>query len=302
MQNQVVFEVGEVYSNRNGRYRVEELQSGGHVMRIVYLDSGEEQLTPVALQKRISRNMHWERQDARLRAKREERRYLSSYGKDFTGLDPDDFKREIVGTRWRRRGELPGAVAKKLSVSQREFTFTSWAVARRPVAYLIHREKYDTGGSDVPETNARFTIEVDEDYLYYGLVVESSAGSMGEEWDWPRFIEAMSADEAVREAVHTAEESHQAKIIGRVLEDNEDYYYGDSGDAVEMLWARDEAANMSIDEKLKEIAAVPENTRAEVYIMARLSKDEAVGAKAKIADRVTDLMQSLLPVYTSAVV
>jgi hypothetical protein len=301
MQNQVVFEVGEIYANRNGRYRVEELEAGGHVMRILYLDSGEEQMTPIALQQRISRNMKWERQDARRRAKKAERRYLRGYGKDFSGLEPDEFKREIIGTRWRRRSELPGAVAKKLSLSQQEFTFTSWAVARRPVAYLIHREEYADGGSDEPETNARFTIEVDESNLYYGLVVERSDATMSEEWDWPRFIAALNEDDAVREAVQAAAELYGAKLIGRALGDDEDYYYADSGDAVEMLWARDEAAGMSIDAQLKEIAALPDDARAEVYIMVRQSKDEAIAAKTKIADQIAALMETLLPVYAAAV-
>jgi hypothetical protein len=301
MQNQVVFEVGEIYANRNGRYRVEELQAGAHVMRILYLDSGEEQMTPIALQQRISRNMNWERQDARHRAKLEERRYLRSYGKDFKGLDADEFKREIVGTRWRRRSELPGMVARKLSVAQREFTFTSWAVARRPVAYLIHREEYDEGSADAPENNARFTIELDEANLYYGLVVERSGAAMSDEWDWPRFIAALRDDETVREGIDIAAETYGAKVIGRVLGDNEDYYYGDTGDAIEMMWSRDEAAGMSINDQLTAIGEVPDSTRAEVFIMVRQPKAEAVSAGARIADRITGLMSALLPVYAAAV-
>lgn len=301
MQNQMSFEVGEVYANRNGRYRVEALENSGIMMRILYLDSGEEQITPVSLQRRISRNMHWERQQARLRAKKEERRYLRGYGSDFEGMDPADFKREIVGTRWRRRGELPGAVARKLSVKQRDFTFTSWAVARRPVAFLIHREEYDDGGSDEPETNARFTLEVDEDNLFYGLVVESSAGTMGEEWDWPRFVAALRDDERVREAVQAAGEAFGARLIGRVLTGDEDAYYADAGEAVEMLWARSEAEGMSLDAQLAQIGAVPDTARAEVYLMARTPKDEAVAAGAGIADRIAALMNALLPVYAAAV-
>jgi hypothetical protein len=133
-------------------------------------------------------------------------------------------------------------------------------------------------------------------------VVESSAESMGEEWDWPRFIEALSEDETVREAVRAADETHKARIIGRVLDDDEDYYYGDSGDAVERMWTRDEAAAMSIDDQLKEIAKVPDDSRAEVFIMTRIPKEKAVEAGAKIADRIADLMRTLLPVYAAAVV
>ena len=140
------FEVGEQYRNENGVYTVVTIDEPE--MEIEYTD-GSTLRSSIRLQRRIWERIQHEQEIATKQSEGSQRtrrrrggRSHASLGRDFHGLQDNDFRRDITGTSWRRRTELAGLLASRLS-ELNGLVFESHAVYRRPEVYIVQPEHWN---------------------------------------------------------------------------------------------------------------------------------------------------------------
>lgn len=218
------FQVGGTYANRKGSYEVVSLDPLAGRMVIRWVDSGETVESEIGLQARIWENMGWEEQEKVRQAAEEEARYQRGYGEGFAGLVESDFKTSTENTTWRSRQGLPGRVSKLLSVGT-PYTFVSWSIYGWPVAFLTHREDYQMAAFEMGARKAKYTIELDERYAYYGFYIERNSGPMDDTWDWPRFLAALKSRANLLAIVEQAESEHGARFLGRMFKGDDHFHF-----------------------------------------------------------------------------
>lgn len=295
------FEVGEVYENRKGSYVVLKLNRQRDLMLIQYLDSGEMQKASIEFQTRVYQNILWDREAEEHEMRAEERRFLHGIGEAFSGLQETDFKATVEGTNWRSRAGLAGRVARILSAGTSD-TFISWAIYGWPVTFLTHRAGYEMAAFEMGSRKAKYTIELDESYAYYGFYVEKNDGPMDATWDWPRLLEALQKDEKLGQIIREMETRHNARFIGRKSRGNKHFHYANGAEfGSRLLWDEPGSRSLSVVERLQLLEQVPDDHWGEIYIIGRLPKAEAIGQGIRVSDTIADLMRELLPVYRAAV-
>lgn len=295
------FETGQIYENRKGSYTVLKINRRKQLMLIRYLDTGETQKTSMEFQARVYQNILWEREAEERELKNKERRFLHGFGKAFAGLQETDFKTSTEGTRWRSRASLTGRVARILSTGTPD-TFISWAIYGWPVAFLTHREDYDMAAFETGSCKAKFTIELDERFAYYGFYIEKNDGPMDARWDWPRLLAALQFNESLQQVICQSEIEHGARFIARMSQGEEHFHYSNGLErGAQPLWDETNASSQPISERLKLFKQIPGDYWGEVYIIAQLPKAEAIQQGVKVSDTIAGLMRSLMPVYRAAV-
>jgi len=162
------FQVGNIYINEKGAFEVVWLDQTKDSMLIRYLGRGREQRTSISFQARVQARRSLEEQETARYAAEQDARYQRGYGEAFTGLKASDFKLFTKSTTRRSRKDLAGLVCKKASQNTL-YTFVSWAIYRWPVAFLTHRDDYAMAAFEMGSRKAKFTLEIDECYLYYGF-------------------------------------------------------------------------------------------------------------------------------------
>lgn len=231
-----LFQVGKVYANRKGSYEVVNLDQKTGDMLIRYTDTGDEQVVNIELQARIWNNMRLEEQEAARQAAHEEAQYQRGYGEAFIGLQESDFKTSTEGTTWRSRAGLAGAVASKASEGI-PYTLVSWSIYRWPVAFLTHREDYAMAAFEMGSRKAKYTLEIDEDHLYYGFYIEKGDVLLDHEWDWPRLLHRLMGNGSLRSVIATAEKEHGTRFIGRMSRGKERFHFANGLDlGAQSLW------------------------------------------------------------------
>jgi hypothetical protein len=237
-----------------------------------------------------------------------EARYQQGYGDEFTGLLPTDFKTNVEGTTWRSRHNLAGRVAKLLSDASSNPTYTllSWAIYRWPVAFLSHREFYKAASSenDAPQ-KAKFTIELDENNLYYGFYIErfsESSQSMDYNWDWLRFWPSIQNQSELSELINMLETNHQVRFIGRAIKDANPFHFANlPAKGASSLWNEQNPSHYTVAERLDRLKQVPKGEWVDFYLIATMPKEEALQAGIRLAGTMVETMKLMLPFYTAAV-
>lgn len=295
------FKVGELYQNRLGLYEVAFLDETNDRMLIRYLENGEEIDTSITLQGRIWQNIIWEDQEEVRKKAKEEARYQHGYGEDFSGLVDTDFKTNTEGTTWRSRRGLAGRVAQLLSPNS-DYVFVSWAIYRWPVAFLTHREDYSMAAFELGTRKAKFTIELDEKGVYWGLYVEGNSGAIDGTWDWTRLLPRLRDQQSLRDIIEIAESRHNVRFIGRTSIGEETHHFTDGlAKSATSLWDEAGAARLSVEERLRRLEKIPTGQWGEFYLMTEIPRQEALQDGLNIAHRMTEVMRVLLPVYTAAI-
>lgn len=293
------FQVSKVYQNRLGHYEVVSF-NGQDEMIIRYLDSGEERVVSIEAQARIWQNMSWEEQARAQEQEAIEARFQQGYGEDFTGLVDSDFKNNTEGTTWRSRRGLAGSVAQYLSADT-PYTFVSWAIYRWPVAFLTHRADYEMAAYEMGSRKAKFTVELDENNLYYGLYLERSDEQMDKTWDWTRLLPPLQESQVLQEVIMKAELESGLRFIGRAYQGEDTFHFADGpGKGARALWPEETPTNLSVAERLGRLAQIPQGHWVEIYIMGTMAKDDAVAEGVQIAQQIAADMRILLPLYTAA--
>ena len=197
-----LFEVGGKYRNRKGEYEVISMKDLDMVIR--YAD-GTLLDTPIVDQARICRNMQLE--EARKQVKKTlslqtPRKKKVPVNSISIGLVEDDFKKAVAGTCWRRRTDLAGSIAQRISdVSSR--LFQSYAIYRRAMVHIAEPRFYN---SKPKQHLAKFVFELNPDSARYGFYIERNKGEMDVTWHWPKFISAIETDSELQHAIHSAME------------------------------------------------------------------------------------------------
>lgn len=295
------FATGEVYANRKGPYEVVKIDDQAGKMLIRYLDSGEDQEVSIRIQARIWNNVQLDEQAEVRRVREEEAQYQRGYGAAFTGLKISDFKTSTEGTSWRSRAGLAGQVALVASEAT-PYTFVSWSIYRWPVAFLTHREDYSMAAFEMGSRKAKFTLEVDDDYLYYGFYVEKGDEPMDHVWDWPRLTHALKSDETLQSTVVAAESEHGARFIGRMSKGEEHFHFANGLEmGAESLWDESQSTSLSVEDRVAQLEGIPDDHWGEIYVVARMPKQDAIDLGVDVAKPIVRLFEVLLPLYEAAV-
>ncbi|NDJ36549.1 MAG: arginine N-succinyltransferase [Chloroflexi bacterium] len=274
-----MFEVGEIYENRLGEYRVIDIDRRSDEMILRYLDTGERLETSVTLQRRIFRNITWQYEEEAKQRRREKERALRGHGDAFEGLDEDDFSMSIRGTSWRRRENLPGYVARELSFESSTI-FSSWAIPYTPAAMIAPSD----------DAHIYFHLEVNEERVYYGLAMDPAG---------QRTVRAIRNSERVRQAILNAEDEYGARLIAvETLEDDRATYMDALAENAE-LWDPVQSAEMSLDERIAQVAEEDEDTT--IYLLARMPREQAIELGEDVGTEIARMMATLLPVYNAIV-
>lgn len=299
-----LFKVGETYKNRDGEYEVVRINNDQGRMIIRYVDSGDEVETSIKIQSRIWQNLRWEYEEERKQRKESEVQYHKNYGADFTGLQPTDFKTNTEGTTWRSRQSLAGSVAVMLTDKSKEigymYTFISWAIYRWQVAFLTHLENYNMAAYEMGTRKIKYTVEVDNDYIYYGLYIEKSNGPMDFHWDWTRLIPKLKERKDLRKNIEQAE-SEGIRFIGRKSKGTETFHFSNGLYAgATSIWNEENPSQLPIEKRLEMIEEAPNDYWAEIYLIGMMPKTAAIGMGEKIVDEIAGKMALLLPIYKAA--
>jgi hypothetical protein len=295
------FVIGEMYANRKGKYEVASIDDQAGKMLVRYLESGEDQAVSIEIQARIWTNMQLDAQAEARRVGEEEARYQRGYGAAFTGLEMGDFKVSTEGTTWRSRAGLAGQVALEASEST-PYTFVSWSIYRWPVAFLTHREDYAMAAFEMGSRKAKFTLEVDDDHLYYGFYVEKGDTPMDHVWDWPRLIRALKTGEALQRTVIAAESEHGARLVGRMSKGDKHFHFANGLQmGAQSLWDEGQQSGLSVKERVAQLESIPDDYWGEIYVIAQMPKQDAIDLGLDIVKPIAGLFKALLPVYKAAV-
>jgi hypothetical protein len=298
------FQVGEFYKNRRGVYEVVRLDENQGVMIIRYLDTGEESESKIDVQAHIVRNMQWDQEMAQQEKEAAEARYQQRYGEDFIGLLPSDLKTNVEGTSWRSRRSLAGRVAGLLSAGSANpsYTFLSWAIYRWPVAFLSHHEYYQMASSAEGARKAKFTIELDENKVYYGFYIERGDGALDYTWDWLRLWRAFHQRPKLQDLIATLEQEHNVRFVGRAISSADPFHFANPpAKGFRSLWDEQNPGQYTFPERLRRLEEVPEGEWAEFYLMATMPKLEATQSGVQLAYTMAETMKAMLPIYTAAV-
>lgn len=294
------FSIGEIYANRKGPYEVVALNETDNEMRIRYTDTGDEQPAKISAQARIWNNMLLDEQTAERNRAETEARYQQGYGAAFKGLIASDFKTSIEGTSWRSRRHLGGLVALCASAST-PYTFVSWSVYPWPVVFLTHRENYNMAAFALGSRKAKFTLEVDENFLYYGFYIERSDQPMDANWDWPRFLSALLNRPELSRIIEEVEKDPMVRFIGRKSTGSDRFHFANGlREGAVSLWDEQETNRIAVEHRIELLTQIPNSHWGEVYIIAQLPKEEAIALGVKVSEPIANLFHTLLPFYRAA--
>lgn len=294
------FKIGEVYSNRRGNYEVVQLNNKQGTMVVRYVDSGEEVEHNIETQNRIWQNMAWEEQEAARQDAAANARYQHGYGEDFAGLTTADFKTNTEGTTWRSRRGLAGQVARLLSADT-EYTFVSWSIYRWPVAFLTHREDYYMAAFAMGTRKAKFTIELDEQNVYYGFYIEKGFEPLDDKWDWLRLTSAWKNKTLLQDAITGLEGNHQARFLARATQNMKTAHFASDFPAgMYSLWNEQNPTILSVADRWQKLLQVPSNEWVDLYLLASIPKAEAISAGVHVAHTIARVLRDILPVYAAA--
>jgi hypothetical protein len=281
---EIEFKVNEQYKNEKGIFTVISIDKDEMVIR---WESGEEISTAIELQRRIQERRMREKlfQEAKHRAAKSGKK-AGGKGAVFTGFQPDDFKKSATGTKWRGRGQLGGAVTKRLSDSRLDFN--SWAYGHNPEMHwfdIAHRRKEGS------EYQAKFFVRVDAQFLYYGFYVVRTGQTDQTEKDWSAFYEWLQHQD-------------NDQMLQKMVDEQQLTVHDRNRPAFGQLLSKDGAWHVEIGEKqasvdmlIAHFESVPAADGIDLEVFRKINKDEAVAREVNIADDIAELFMAIMPLY-----
>jgi hypothetical protein len=295
-------EVGEQYETEFGVYEVLDIE--GPDVTIEYED-GERQTVGIELLTRIWERIQLEEEITAQRKKRKQARRSggsrsrNSYGRDFEGLSAGDFGVDLTGTSWRRREELGGLLAERLS-SMSGKIFESHAVPRRPQVHIVYPEHYEQ-----KVRVAKFIFDLSGESAFYGFYIEKPDEPLDESWDWVRFLPALAEDRNLHAHILVAMQRSELQwTIG--VEKQEDRYISAQDETLYLESKQEEGAEsertpIDWDGFVELLNEIPSDTYCNLYLTAEMSADRAIELGVGIANEVVVVFDALLPLYEASV-
>ena len=298
------FEVGEQYRNENGVYTVVRIEEPNIVIQY---ENGRSLQSSIRLQARI-----WERiqtEDAieaekaaskTAARRRGAKRNRAAFGRDFHGLQEGDFRRDVTGTSWRRRSELAGLLAARLSELSGQI-FESHAVYRRAEVYIVQPQHWN---ADTPQRGAKFFFALSETEAVYGFYIEKSTEAMDGTWDWTRTLPALAGDKTVQ--AHTLVAMEHCDVQWRIhpggaaTTDPAPLRVSAAQEALS-LHEGDETRPLDWAGLVELLEAVPDDQSCDAYLATSMEKVRALELGVGLASEVANVYSSLLPLYASSV-
>lgn len=302
------FKVGKTYRNRVGEFVVQEIDDEEMTIRYV---GGGSLTTNVYLQARIWENIQFEEQMAR----EDERRRLAQEARvvarkraarekrekarpRFSGFQESDFEAKKRGIAWSSRKELGALLAHELS-QRIEGEFSSWIVPRKSEVHVARKDRYDAEGR---ETNAAFSVAVDENGPVFGLVVGKPSGKVKADWPWSVLLAALADNDKVRRAVRAAMRANDLVLDVYAM----DVRFGQVGkieyQARGFLWTQETAdqdvtKRMNWPDVVDYLQTVAPTKRCILYLRRRTPPAVALKAGAAVSMQMVDLFEALAPIY-----
>ena len=290
------FQVGKRYRNRLGEYEVVNLD--GPNMVIQYED-GNTLETTVRMQERIWRNIQL---DAKIQREQEKQHRASrhSYPRPkFDGFGDQDFQDGVRGTSWRRKSELGGLLARRMT-RLTAFQFDSYPVRGKP---RLHIASASADKVDQRRRQAKFILELDEGQARYGFNIKRRPGDLDEGWQWPAFMEALAENSALQRQLEGSMRQHnldwevrewngrqRGPVIARVQPAAEQamLLWNPTGGEVEMLsWS-------GLVQRLSQVA---QGQGCDLYLATSMDKGQAIAAGEHVVTPLTEVYRALVPLY-----
>ena len=291
MMQEIKFEVGDKYENMKGVFEV--ISIGKDSMDIRWED-GEEISTPITLQLRIIERMQHEKDiEAEEIAQKTKKAKVSASGrgKEFDGLEENDFSNSVSKTTWRGRGQMGGAVARLLKSEQ--FNFNSWVVSRKPEVYWLDviRQKQENVLFQV-----KFYARVEEDSLCFGFHIPAPDPSASEKSDW----------HAVQKWLDRPEKDawllNQCASQGLCLFDTGVKGFTGTLEADTDQWVhRSERDEIPVKSLSTFFRGLDNSDKMDLRVEKRVTKNDVMEKKHEIVDDIAELFNRLMPLYEAAV-
>ncbi len=287
MAEEIKFQVGEKYENMKGVFEVIAIRRDSMDIR---WEDGEEIDTPIDLQRRIIERMRFEKEleEAEKNQSKGGKASASTGGKQFCGLEENDFSNRVSKTTWRGRGQLGGAVAALMKSSH--FKFNSWAVLRKPeVSWMDIKRQKQVSLKD----QAKFYARVEKASLYYGIQLLSPEVSDGETSDWQGLMSWLEKPENISWLI---QQMDAGSLVVRDLGKK-----GFTGDlmAKEDRWiCVDPDGNETNVESIQSfLSDAAKSAVVDLRIEKTMEKEVAIGKKEDVANEVAELFDRLMPLY-----
>jgi hypothetical protein len=303
------FEVGKTYRNRAGEYVVLSIED--NVMKIRYASGGALE-TNVDIQARIWENIQFEKQMARTEERREQAREARLEARrrtqraktrpKFEGFKPEDFEAKTRGIAWSSRKELGRVVAYELNHRTRG-DFGYWIIPREEGVHLGRKEQFERDDRDAI---AVLFVRTDEQGVLCGLRVSRPLGKENAQSHWASFLTALAQDIQLRGNLCSAMEAHNLNLDVYAMQTS----YGQVGQITVaeqgFLWQHETADQVlsrpmdweAIVEYLQNVAP---GKRCDAFVRRRFVKDVVLQTGAGIAKEITDVIESLVPLYDTIV-
>jgi hypothetical protein len=227
-----------------------------------------------------------------------------SRGRDFTGLAESDFKKGTTGTHWRARDSLGGLLAQRLSAVTGR-SFQSHAIYPRAIVLIGEPPRFAPNNENKLNFRvAKYSFRLNEHAAHYGFYIEKSDEPMNEEWEWPRFLKALSQPMLV-ESLESASRKHDLRwSIDRWNSRQENGQWGDPHNSFEVLPAdpllrlhEGEQLALSWEQFAGELEHFSPGVWCDLRLHHTMPKLEAIEWGASIAEPVTEVFRALLPLY-----
>ncbi len=286
----IEFEVGEKYTNEKGLFEV--LSIKGDKMTI-HFENGQELTSDIALQRRIQERRQWEKilSEKKEQSSAGKAHASSRKAEPFAGLQSEDFRNKLSGTKWRSRAQLGGSVTRQLASSR--FKLNSWSAKRRNEIHWADETHWKK--KTVPHC-AKFFAHADETSFAWGFYVERPDATGADSIDWDTFIAWL------RDAKNDAWLRTVALEQGLEIYDAHNACFGGVIRAREDDWEIDGSSVRNSSATLGEcIDSWRATAWLDLMIAKRIPKAAAMEKKEAIAGDVAVLFDRLMPLYEAAV-
>ena len=293
-----VFEVDGIYKNRKGEYEVLEISDPTMVIRYT---NGETARVTIDIQARIWGNMMIEESahlSSRKVKKHSTKRRTRRLGKDFQGLEEEDFKEGVTGTSWRAKTNLGGLLVSQLSEGGQEEWISS-PVYRRAVVYIAQSK---VSKKEQGVRKAKFRFGLDEQGANYGFGIEKNNGPMDEAWDWPRFMTALEEDGSLCGKIEDAIRQYELVWEAYLWDDQSE---GGLAMAVQVTddglmirhFLDNWVAEFSCARFFSALNAIDEQLWCDLYLLSKMEKELAIKEGVHIATLAAEIYMALMPLY-----
>ena len=148
---------------------------------------------------------------------------------------------------------------------------------------------------------AKFTIELDEQNVYYGFYIEKGFEPLDDKWDWLRLTSAWKNKTLLQDAITGLEGNHQARFLARATQNMKTAHFASDFPAgMYSLWNEQNPTILSVADRWQKLLQVPSNEWVDLYLLASIPKAEAISAGVHVAHTIARVLRDILPVYAAA--